>query len=162
MTTFVIIVLPSIIYILRCQIKKCERERRFMRKVFDANMLRQHFFIFKVLASKNCSNSEYVTQGKVRALIFCYSLGHLFLDIIMLFHQLTFLTGKLLLGWSTNLYLRSISNIQPFCFLLNTSYDQDCQLASQFRLDLEDYTVLLIVAGLVSYTWFGFAIKPTA
>jgi hypothetical protein len=70
-----------------------------MRKVFDANMLRRHFFIFKVLASKNCSNSEYVTQGKVRALIFCYSPGHLFLDIIMLFHQLTFLTGTLIFGY---------------------------------------------------------------
>jgi hypothetical protein len=31
-------------------------------------------------------------------------------------------------------------------------------------LDLEDYKVLLIVAGLVSYVQFGFAIKikPTA
>jgi hypothetical protein len=41
------------------------------------------------------------------------------------------------------------------------SYNHGCHLASQF---LEDYKVILIIAGLASYTQFGFTIriKPTA
>ncbi len=51
---------------------------------------------------------------------------------------------------------------QLFWFMLNTSYDHGCHLASQFRLETNEYKVLLVVAGLAHYTWFGFAMKPTA
>jgi hypothetical protein len=46
--------------------------------------------------------------------------------------------------------------------LLNTSYEHNCHLASQFHLDPEDYEVLLIVANLALYMQFGFTIKPNA
>jgi hypothetical protein len=59
-------------------------------------------------------------------------------------------------------YLKFISSAQSFWFMLNTSYNHDCHLASRFRLELNDYKVLLVIAGLASYTQFGFAIKPTA
>ncbi len=42
------------------------------------------------------------------------------------------------------------------------SYNHDCHLASRFRLEQNDYKVLLVVAGLASYMRFSFAIKPTA
>jgi hypothetical protein len=59
-------------------------------------------------------------------------------------------------------YLKLISRAQSFWFTLNTSYNHDCHLASQFWLEPNKYEVLLVVAGLASYTRFGFAIKPTA
>jgi hypothetical protein len=61
-------------------------------------------------------------------------------------------------------YLQFLSSAQSFWFMLNTSYDHCCHLANQFRLDPEDYKVLLIVAGLASYMQFGITIKinPTA
>ena len=52
-------------------------------------------------------------------------------------------------------YLRFISKAQSFWFTLNTSYDHGCHLANRFRLDPEEYEALLIVAGLASYTRFG-------
>jgi hypothetical protein len=59
-------------------------------------------------------------------------------------------------------YLTFISDAQSFWFTLNTSYNHGCHLASRFRLEPNDYEVLLVVAGLASYTRLGFAIKPTA
>ncbi len=60
-------------------------------------------------------------------------------------------------------YLTFISNTQSFWFTLNTSYNHGCHLASQFCLEPNDYEVLLlVVAGIASYTQLGFAIKPTA
>jgi hypothetical protein len=59
-------------------------------------------------------------------------------------------------------YLKFISGAQSFWFMLNTSYNHDCHLASRFRLEPNNYEVLLVVAGLASYTRFSFAIKPTA
>ncbi len=59
-------------------------------------------------------------------------------------------------------FLKFISSAQSFWFLLNMSYDHDCHLANRFRLDPDEYEALLIVAGLVNYTRFGFAMKPTA
>ncbi len=59
-------------------------------------------------------------------------------------------------------YLKFISGAQSFWFMLNTSYNHDCHLASQFLLEPNDHEVLLVVAGLASYTRFGFAIKPMA
>jgi len=58
--------------------------------------------------------------------------------------------------------LQFISSAQSFWFTLNTSYDHGCHLASQFRLEPNDYEVLLVVASLAQYTLFGFAMKPTA
>jgi hypothetical protein len=46
--------------------------------------------------------------------------------------------------------------------MLETSYNHGCHLANQFRLELNDYEVLLVVAGLVHYTRFGFSMKPPA
>ena len=40
-------------------------------------------------------------------------------------------------------FLKFISSAQSFWFTLNTSYDHGCHLASGFRLDLEDYEVVL-------------------
>jgi hypothetical protein len=59
-------------------------------------------------------------------------------------------------------YLKFISKAQSFWFTLNTSYDYGCHLASRFRLEPNNYKVLLVVAGLALYTKLGFAIKPTA
>ena len=59
-------------------------------------------------------------------------------------------------------FLKFISSAQSFWFLLNTSYDHGCHLASRFRLDPDEYEALLIVAGLASYTRFGFQIKADA
>ncbi len=59
-------------------------------------------------------------------------------------------------------YLNFISGTQSFWFTLNTSYNHDCHLASRFRLEPIDDEVLLVVAGLASYTRLCFAIKPTA
>ena len=59
-------------------------------------------------------------------------------------------------------FLTFISSTQSFWFTLDTSYDHGCHLASRFRLDPEEHEVLLIVAGLVSYTRFGFQIKADA
>ena len=59
-------------------------------------------------------------------------------------------------------FLEFISSAQSFWFSLNTSYSHGCHLASRFRLDQEEYEALLIVAGLASYTRFGFQIKADA
>ena len=56
-------------------------------------------------------------------------------------------------------FLKFISSAQSFWFSLDTSYNHGCHLASRFRLDPEEYEALLIVAGLASYTRFGFQIK---
>jgi hypothetical protein len=45
-------------------------------------------------------------------------------------------------------YLKFISGTQSFWYTLNTSYNHDCHLASRFRLEPNDYEVLLVVAGL--------------
>jgi hypothetical protein len=45
-------------------------------------------------------------------------------------------------------YLKFISGAQSFWYMLNTSYNHDCHLASRFCLELNNYKVLLIVAGL--------------
>jgi len=58
--------------------------------------------------------------------------------------------------------LRFISSTQSFWFTLDTSYDHGVHLASRFHLDPNEYEELLIVAGLASYTRFGFAMKPMA
>jgi hypothetical protein len=60
------------------------------------------------------------------------------------------------------LVLKFISSTQSYWFSLDTSYDHGCHLASRFRLDLDEYEALLIVAGLASHTRFGFQIKATA
>jgi hypothetical protein len=59
-------------------------------------------------------------------------------------------------------YLQFISGAQSFWFMLNMSYHHGCHLASQCRLEPNDYKVLLVVtrlaslllvvAGLASYT----------
>jgi hypothetical protein len=49
-------------------------------------------------------------------------------------------------------YLRFLSDAPSFWFTLNTSYDHGCHLATQFRLEPNNYEMLLIVAGLASYT----------
>jgi hypothetical protein len=59
-------------------------------------------------------------------------------------------------------YLKFISSAPSFWFTLDTRYDHGCHLANRFRLETNDYEVLLIIAGLASYTRFGFKIKPTA
>jgi hypothetical protein len=59
-------------------------------------------------------------------------------------------------------YLKFISSAQSFWFTLNTSYDHGCHLADRLRLEPNEYEVLLVVAGLASYTRFGFAIMRTA
>ena len=59
-------------------------------------------------------------------------------------------------------FLKFISNTQSFWFTLNTSYNHGCHLTNRFRLEPNDYEVLLVVASLAHYTRFGFAMKPTA
>jgi hypothetical protein len=59
-------------------------------------------------------------------------------------------------------FLKFISSAQSFWFSLNTSYNHGCHLASRFRLDPDEYEALLIIAGLASYTRFGFQIKADA
>ncbi len=59
-------------------------------------------------------------------------------------------------------FLKFISCAQLFWFSLDMSYDHGCHLANQFRLEPNDYEVLLVVAGLAHYTRFGFAMKPKA
>jgi hypothetical protein len=59
-------------------------------------------------------------------------------------------------------FLEFISSAQSFWFSLNTSYGHGCHLASRFRLDPNEYEALFIVAGLASYTRFGFQIKADA
>ncbi len=44
-------------------------------------------------------------------------------------------------------YLTFISDAQSFWFTLNTSYDHGCHLASQFRLEPNNYEVLLERSG---------------
>jgi hypothetical protein len=58
--------------------------------------------------------------------------------------------------------LKFISNTQSFWFTLDTSYNHGCHLANRFRLEPNNYEVLLVVTGLVHYTRFCFAVKPTA
>ncbi len=45
-------------------------------------------------------------------------------------------------------YLKFISGAQSFWYTLNTSYNYDYHLASRFRLELNNYEVLLVVASL--------------
>jgi hypothetical protein len=59
-------------------------------------------------------------------------------------------------------FLKFISNTQSFWFTLDTSYNHGCHLANRFRLEPNDFEVLLVMAGLASYTRFGFAVKPAA
>ncbi len=59
-------------------------------------------------------------------------------------------------------FLRFISSAQSFWFSLDTSYGHGCHLTNRFRLEPNDYEVLLVVAGLAHYTRFGFAMMPTA
>jgi len=59
-------------------------------------------------------------------------------------------------------FLKFISSAQSFWFSLDMSYDHGCHLASRFCLDPDEYEALLIVAGLASYTRFGFQIKAGA
>jgi hypothetical protein len=59
-------------------------------------------------------------------------------------------------------FLKFIFSAQSFWFLLNTSYNHGCHLASCFRLDPDEYEALLIVTGLALYTRFGFQIKADA
>jgi hypothetical protein len=59
-------------------------------------------------------------------------------------------------------FLKFISSAQSFWFSLDTIYDHGCHLASCFHLDPNEYEALLIVAGLASYTRFGFQIKANA
>jgi hypothetical protein len=59
-------------------------------------------------------------------------------------------------------FLIFISNTQSFWFTLDTSYNHGCHLDNRFRLEPNDYEVLLVVAGLANYTRFGFAMKPMA
>jgi hypothetical protein len=53
-----------------------------------------------------------------------------------------------------------------FCPTLacTTPIDHGCHLANRFRVDPDNYEVILIIAGLVSYRQFGITIKikPTA
>ena len=59
-------------------------------------------------------------------------------------------------------FLKIISSAQSFWFSLDTSYDNGCHLASHFRLDPDEYEALLIIAGLASYTRFGFQLMAGA
>ncbi len=59
-------------------------------------------------------------------------------------------------------FLIFISNTQSFWFTHDVSYNHGCHLANRFRLEPNDYDVLLVVAGLAHYTRFGFAMKPMA
>jgi hypothetical protein len=59
-------------------------------------------------------------------------------------------------------HLTFISGVQSFWFTFNMSYNHGCHLASRFHLEPINDEVLLVVAGLASYTRLGFAIKPTA
>jgi hypothetical protein len=59
-------------------------------------------------------------------------------------------------------YLKFISSTPSFWFTLDTRYDHGCHLSDRFRLEPNDYEVLLVVAGLAHYTRFFFAMKPTA
>jgi hypothetical protein len=59
-------------------------------------------------------------------------------------------------------FLIFLSSAPSFWFLLNTSYDHGCHLANRFHLYPNEYEALLIVAGLASYTRFGFQIKAGA
>jgi hypothetical protein len=45
-------------------------------------------------------------------------------------------------------YLKFIPGAQSFWYMLNMSYNHDCHLASQFRLEPNKCEVLLVVAGL--------------
>ncbi len=58
--------------------------------------------------------------------------------------------------------LKFISSTQSYWFSLDMSYDHGRHLASQIRLDPEEYEALLNVAGLSSCARFGFQIKATA
>jgi hypothetical protein len=49
-------------------------------------------------------------------------------------------------------FLKFISSAQSFWFSLNTSYGHGCHLANRFRLDTDEYEVLLIVTGLAHCT----------
>jgi len=59
-------------------------------------------------------------------------------------------------------FLKIISSAQSFWFSLDTSYGHGCHLTNQFRLEPNDYEVLLVVASLAHYTRFGFVVKLTA
>ncbi len=59
-------------------------------------------------------------------------------------------------------FLKFISSAQSFWFSLDMSYGHSCHLANRFHLEPNNYEVLLVVAGLVHYTRFGFALRPMA
>jgi hypothetical protein len=59
-------------------------------------------------------------------------------------------------------FLKFISSLQLFWFLLITSYNHGCHRANRFRLDPDEYMALLIVTGLAHYTRFGSEMKPPA
>jgi len=59
-------------------------------------------------------------------------------------------------------FLKFISSAQSFWFLLDTSYDHGCHLASRIRLDPDEYEALLTVTGLELCPRFGFQIKADA
>jgi hypothetical protein len=59
-------------------------------------------------------------------------------------------------------HLQFLASAQSFWFTLDTSYDHGCHIARQLRFNPEEYEALLIVAGLASYTKYGFKMKPGA
>jgi hypothetical protein len=57
-------------------------------------------------------------------------------------------------------FLIYLSGAPSFCFLLNTSYDHGCHLASRFQMSMQEYESLLAAATLAAYTKLGFVMKP--
>ena len=58
-------------------------------------------------------------------------------------------------------HLSFLSSARSFWITFDTSYDHGCHLARRLGLEPHDYEVLLIVAGLASFTRYGFKMKPT-
>jgi len=51
-------------------------------------------------------------------------------------------------------FLKFISNAQSFWFTLDTSYNHGYHLANRFRLEPNNYEVVLVVTSLTQYqTW---------
>ena len=48
-------------------------------------------------------------------------------------------------------FLLFLPDTPLFWFTINTNYDHGCHLNGRFRFNMEDYNVLIIIAGLVSY-----------
>ena len=59
-------------------------------------------------------------------------------------------------------FLRYIANTQSFWFTLDMSYDHGRHLSKRFHMNLDEYEMLLIIAGLASYGRYGFKLKPDA